>query len=119
MGQGDRMRFGKANHAVTRAAQGRIHAKNDPMRSGCGAQFRSENRHGGPAGSAAEAFLHLLELPRGYAHERMLPAPPGLQKQKRRAPSAAPVFGIGQRPSMSRAITGTVAGTTLILVLSR
>jgi hypothetical protein len=35
-------------------------------------------------GSAAEAFLHLFKLPPRDAHERILPAAKGMQKQKRR-----------------------------------
>ena len=82
--QRERMRFGQANHAVAGAAQRRVHAENDAMGAGRGAQRRCENRRDRTRGSAAEALLHLFKLPPRDAHARILPAAEGLQKQKRR-----------------------------------
>jgi hypothetical protein len=55
------------------------------MGIGRGAQGRGKSRRDRARGSAAEAFLHLFKLPPRDAHERILPAAEGLQKEKRRA----------------------------------
>ena len=83
--QGFRKRLGQFDDAEAGAAQRRVHAENDAMRIGSGAQCRRKNRRDRAGGSAAEAFLHLFKLPPRDAHQRILPAAAGLQKKKRRA----------------------------------
>src|ERR1700722_623222 len=53
--------------------------------------------------SAAEAFLHLLELPQGNSHAETLPAATKLQKQKRRAKFSRTAIG-DWAASMMRAV---------------
>ena len=83
--QRPRMRFGQADHAVTGAAQRRIHAKNHAMGIGRSAQRCFKKGRGRARGNAAEALPHLFKLPRRDAHARILPVAECLQKQKRRA----------------------------------
>jgi hypothetical protein len=67
-----------------RAAQGRINAENDFIRN-AQSGTRDSRQGNGARRFAADAFLHLLELPQGNAHADTLPAAAKLQKEKHRA----------------------------------
>jgi hypothetical protein len=62
------------------------------MSAGSGAQCRCKDRRDRARGSAAEAFLHLFELPARDAHEWILPAAERLQKEKRRVGTLRAAF---------------------------
>lgn len=82
MAEGDRVWFCPANDAVAGAPQGRIHTENHTVGGGRHPQACRKNRRRGTRGRAAEALLHLFELPPGNAHARILPAVEKMRKQK-------------------------------------
>ena|ERR1700690_461878 len=88
------------------------------MSPGSSAQCHGKHWRNHTRRSAAEAFLHLFELPPRDAHEGILPAAEGLQKEKRRGATGAPRRLANQmkEKSMPRSIAGTVAGTGIVAV---